>query len=191
MTDTLNNKQEQFKSECKLINLKYEYEGYTGKEQWAIITELTKQEILEKYPEEIKQYIPFVLLSAKQGDIIAEYTRIEDKYRKRQINNEDFYGYEDGFSEVFHKELIEPEFLLPDEEKEIQLQEKMKKKILQERLSLLGDALNTLTPIQRRRIEECYLNGKSSRKIAKEEGVNYSAVDKSIALALKKLRKFY
>ena len=31
---------EQFKKDCKVINLKYEYPGYTGIEQWAIITDL-------------------------------------------------------------------------------------------------------------------------------------------------------
>ena len=38
---------EEFQNECKVINLKYEYEGYTGEEQWAIISELTKKELFE------------------------------------------------------------------------------------------------------------------------------------------------
>ena len=33
--------------------------------------------------------------------------------------------------------------------------------------------------------------GLSSRKIAKEEGVNYSVVDKSLAAARKNFKKFY
>ena len=28
---------EQFKKDCKVINLNYEYPGYTGIEQWAIL----------------------------------------------------------------------------------------------------------------------------------------------------------
>ena len=32
---------EEFQNECKVINLKYEYEGYIGVEQWAIISALT------------------------------------------------------------------------------------------------------------------------------------------------------
>ena len=35
----LSNLKEHFQNECKVINLKYEYEGYTGEEQWAVITE--------------------------------------------------------------------------------------------------------------------------------------------------------
>ena len=38
---------EEFQNECKVINLKYEYEEYIGKEQWAIISELSEEEILE------------------------------------------------------------------------------------------------------------------------------------------------
>ncbi len=46
---------EHFQSECKFINLKYEYEGYTGEEQWAIITELSEKELFEKYPDIISR----------------------------------------------------------------------------------------------------------------------------------------
>lgn len=54
---------EEFQNECKVINLRYEYEGYIGKEQWAIISVLTEKEILEKYSELISDYIPFLTLS--------------------------------------------------------------------------------------------------------------------------------
>lgn len=40
---------ESFQNECKVINMKYEYNGFTGDEQWAIISDLTETEILEKY----------------------------------------------------------------------------------------------------------------------------------------------
>ena len=38
---TLAEQEELFAKDCKLINLKYEYNGYTGDEKWAIITELS------------------------------------------------------------------------------------------------------------------------------------------------------
>ena len=47
---------EQFKCDCKVINLSYEYPGYTGKEKWAIITDLTEEELIEKYEEIISSY---------------------------------------------------------------------------------------------------------------------------------------
>ena len=47
---TLTEQEELFAKDCKLINLKYEYNGYTGDEKWAIITELSVKELWEKYP---------------------------------------------------------------------------------------------------------------------------------------------
>ena len=42
---TLTEQEELFVKDCKLINLKYEYNGYTGAERWAIITELSVKEL--------------------------------------------------------------------------------------------------------------------------------------------------
>ena len=42
---------QQFKQECKLIDLNYEYPGYTGEEKWAIISDLTEEDIMMKYAE--------------------------------------------------------------------------------------------------------------------------------------------
>ena len=39
---------EQFKCDCKVINLSYEYPGYTGEEKWAIITDLTEEELITR-----------------------------------------------------------------------------------------------------------------------------------------------
>lgn len=42
---TLTEQEELFAKDCKLINLKYEYDGYTGTEKWAVVTELTEEEL--------------------------------------------------------------------------------------------------------------------------------------------------
>ena len=47
---TLTEQEELFVKDCKVINLKYEYNGYTGAARWAIITELSVKELWEKYP---------------------------------------------------------------------------------------------------------------------------------------------
>lgn len=48
---TLTEQEELFAKDCKLINLKYEYDGYTGTEKWAVVTELTEEELWDKYPD--------------------------------------------------------------------------------------------------------------------------------------------
>ena len=80
---TLTEQEELFAKDCKLINLKYEYNGYTGDEKWAIITELSVKELGEKYPFVIERYSPFVHLSIAQGEVIDDANRNEDKYAKR------------------------------------------------------------------------------------------------------------
>ena len=80
---TLTEQEELFAKDCKLINLKYEYNGYTGDEKWAIITELSVKELWEKYPLVIERYSPFVHLSIAQGEVINDANRNEDKYAKR------------------------------------------------------------------------------------------------------------
>ena len=69
---TLTEQEELFAKDCKLINLKYEYNGYTGDEKWAIITELSVKELWEKYPLVIERYSPFVHLSIAQGEVIDD-----------------------------------------------------------------------------------------------------------------------
>ena len=52
----LNNQEELFIRDCKLMNLKYEYDGYTGTEKWAVVTELTEEELWDKYPDVIGRF---------------------------------------------------------------------------------------------------------------------------------------
>ena len=73
---TLTEQEELFAKDCKLINLKYEYNGYTGDERWAIITELSVKELWEKYPLVIERYSPFVHLSIAQGEVIDDIVNI-------------------------------------------------------------------------------------------------------------------
>lgn len=69
-----------FQKECKVINLKYEYTGYTGNEKWAIISELTEKAILEKYSIIVSEYIPFIVLTPAFGDVRDEFIRNEKKF---------------------------------------------------------------------------------------------------------------
>lgn len=72
MSDTSNNKKSQGDKKYKVINLKYEYEGYAGNEKWAIISELSEKELFEQYPDKMQRYSHFVLLSVEQGKVISE-----------------------------------------------------------------------------------------------------------------------
>lgn len=187
---TLTEQEELFAKDCKLINLRYEYTNYTGKEKWAVVTELTEKELRKKYPDIIKRYTPFVLLSMAQGEVINEADRNDDKYEKRAKRTLDVYGYEDDISEQFHRELITP-FADPFEQAEEEQLEIEKEQLRRMEIEKVRKVLAMMKPIQKERLCKVVLLGLSSRKIAQEEGVNYSAVDKSIAAAIKNFKKYY
>lgn len=187
---TLTEQEELFAKDCKLINLRYEYTNYTGKEKWAVVTELTEKELRKKYSDIIKRYTPFVLLSMAQGEVINEADRNDDKYEKRAKRTLDVYGYEDDISEQFHRELITP-FADPFEQAEEEHLEIEKEQLRRMEIAKVRKVLEMMKPIQKERLCKVVLMGLSSRKIAQEEGVNYSAVDKSIAAAIKNFKKYY
>lgn len=187
---TLTEQEELFAKDCKLINLRYEYTNYTGKEKWAVVTEITEKELRKKYPDIIKRYTPFVLLSMAQGEVINEADRNDDKYEKRAKRTLDVYGYEDDISEQFHRELIMP-FADPFEQAEEERLEIEKEQLRRMEIAKVRKVLAMMKPIQKERLCKVVLLGLSSRKIAQEEGVNYSAVDKSIAAAIKNFKKYY
>lgn len=56
---TLEQQELLFANDCKLINLRYEYHGYTGTEKWAIVTELAEEELWVKLIISIRFFIRF------------------------------------------------------------------------------------------------------------------------------------
>ena len=176
---------EHFQSECKVINLKYEYEGYTGEEQWAIISELTKKELFEKYPEIVKQYMPFVLLSVEQGKAVYEFRRNESKFYKRSKYNEDAFGYDDELIGIFHSEVFVPDFF------EQQITEEYEENRYQLKMKLLDKALSSLTEKQYKYLITRYVANKSAREIAEAEGVSHQAIEKHLNAAIKEVKKIF
>lgn len=176
---------EEFQNECKVINLKYEYEGYIGKESWAIISALTEKELFAKYPEIIKQYMPFVLLSNEQGQAIYEFRRNESKFYKRSKNNEDAFGYDDELIGIFHSEVFAPSFV------EQQLTEEYEENRYQLKMKLMDKALASLTEKQYKYLISRYVANKSAREIAEAEGVSHQAIEKHLNAAIKKVKKIF
>ena len=128
---------EQFKYECKVINLSYEYPGYTGKEKWAIITDLTEKELIEKYDEIISSYKPFILLFSLFGSVRADYIRNEDKFSKRAKRSISIFDFSEE-TEEHHTEIasneLEEEAISNEMAKQVQAAIAQLKPIQRERL---------------------------------------------------------
>ncbi len=179
MTNTENlTLKQQFAKECKLINLQFEYTGYQGEEQWAIVSELTADELMEKYPELIVTYIPFVRLSVSQGEAITEFNNIEAKHRMRSLRHGHAFDTRDGEFEIHNpKYAYHPNYI--DELEE------------QDEIERLYQAMSSLSEVQKRRLNKYFFDGKTLEAIAVEEGVTKQSIDESIKGAIKKMKKFF
>lgn len=143
---------EAFKADCKVIRLKYEYPGYTGTEKYAIISDLSYEQIVEKHAHVVKPYIPFLLLSKAAGEVFAEFKRNEDKFFKR-MQRDDSYGFEDGTTELYNAGICVPDFTgeLFEEEKDSRI---------------VWAAFARLTPTQKKYVRQHLFGGKTFTRIS-------------------------
>ena len=167
----MTNKTEAFKRDCRVVNMKHQYPGYTGDIQWIVVSELTEEQIMATYPAEIKPYMPFVYMTSEMFAPIVAFDTNERTYRRRVALHEDIYGYEDGIFERFHPDLVSDPFDLPD-------------------WSNLYAAIAKLSALQQSRIRMWAFEGMTFVEIAQVENSTKQAVKKSVDHALKKMRKF-
>lgn len=180
---------EQFKKDCKLIYLDREYNGFIGNQKWAIITDLSEEELRRKYVAVLEKYIPYVLLSEAQGEPILESIRNNHKHEMRSKRTTEPFNYDDELLPLFHSELLS--FVDPLEGKENIIERVNEEHALDELIIKVHRTLSLMKPIQRDRLIKNVVRGLSSRKIAKEEGVNYSTIDKSIKAAKKNFKRIF
>ena len=167
---------EAFKADCKVIRLKYEYPGYTGTEKYAIISDLSYEQIVEKHAHVVKPYIPFLLRSKAAGEVFAEFKRNEDKFFKR-MQRDDSYGFDDGTTELYNAGICVPDFTgeLFEEEKDSRI---------------VWAAFARLTPTQKKYVRQHLFGGKTFTRIAKDEGKSIKTVQEAYIAAIKKMKKF-
>ena len=162
----------EFNEDCKIIDLQNEYRGFTGKERFAIVTRLNEAELMNKYKDIVKEYVPFLLLTTEQGKVIDDYSKAEVAYRRLVKRRHSKYSIDDGEFEVHHPELATEVNVLEQTEKEE-----------------LHNCLEQLNEVHRSRVIKYFFYGMSLTEIANEEDVSRQAVAQSIQVAIKHLRK--
>ena len=160
-----------FKKDCRIINLRKEYPGYIGDENWLLVSSISKDNIMKIYHKEIQPYISFIYMTQETFTPIVKYHSNQRKHEIRLLENADIFSYEDGISESFHPELVFTPFNKPD-------------------WTLLYEAIDQLEEKQKERIKKRYFLKFNMSEIAKEEGTSKQAIEKSITRALNSLRKF-
>ena len=165
-----------FRQDCQAINLQYEYgKEFNGYEKYAIITNLTEKELLEKYETILQKYKPFLLLPKQFGEIRRSYINNENKHWTRAYRNGDGFNYDDEITIALHPELVGESF-------EDAILDKMQ--VMQ-----IKQYIRTLPKNQRERISAFLFEEKTAREIARDEGVHHSAINKTIKIVLEKIKK--
>ena len=165
-----------FKQECKIINLVIEYGRQTGDIRYAVITDLTEDELDLKYSEELSKYRPFIILSRAMGLAIREHQRNDEKFRKRFSR-----------STADYESIID--MITVDDEQTIKYREAIELRSKEQFLEAGRKAMALLTPLQRQYIIRYYQDGATLDEIATETGTRRDTVWENLEAARRKFRK--
>ena len=154
-----------FKGDCKVINLAIEYPGYTGKEKYAIITDLSRDELEAQYKDITEKYEPFLILTREMGLVIKQFQSNEKKHEQRSKRNEHIFDSTDDRDSLL--------VVLSVGDAQARIEAEITR---QEFIEATRYALNTLTPLQCQYLKAHYLENKSYQRISEETGKRLGTV---------------
>lgn len=148
-----------------ILNIEYEYPGFTGTEKWMIITDLSEEEFAVLYPEKYLCWKEAVIMSVEMG---KEVIRYHNNNRKHAIRNADMVPLQD--IEAIPQKKVVKDNTIKD--------------------PLTKAALGTVTEKQRRRILGFYQAELTKKEIAEAEECSTQAVGQSIDNGIKRMKKY-
>ncbi len=177
-----------FSEECYIINFTTQYprtgiddDIYLASEnniKWMISSPYSEAVFKEKYAEILSVLQPFEYIDINIAITIKECNKELYDYDNHISRNVDYYAYEDGTTEAAKGKSLQTGYWEDKEEADRQVWRKI--------FLARGFELIKLMPAkQRERLYKNKVEGKSIRQIGDEEGINYSAVAKSIRAAEK------
>ncbi len=146
----------------KVMDLSIEYNGYIGDAKYAIITDLSEKELNSEHANEIKEYVPFVILTSEMYEAMTDSYKKDDRERKREALYHDSFAFDEGIELADESADV---FFLSDSSYNMQ-------RILDKMMSLPGR--------QGPRMYKRYFLHMTSAEIARSEGVDSSSVRESI-----------
>ncbi len=154
-----------FNKSYSVISLPYEYKGYQGKIRYAIVTDLTEDELISLYADEIEQYRPFVIITREMRLAMRIYDRNENKHRMRQARGERLINDELDYSCIYL-------YLIADDEQTVLESKCDSEKIIE----LCKQAMLTLDPKEYDCLVRHFIEGTSIRVMAREDNVNKNTI---------------
>lgn len=169
-----------FKDDCKVIKLEAEYAGYTGDEKYAVITDLSSDELEALYSKELNRFRPYIILTREMGEVIREYHRNNEKFAKREARNMSVFitCSETEEAQIQALSVEDAQTILQAESDDVEESQRI--------YQLSSKALKTLTPLQREYLIRHFINGESIRAIAEQTGTRKNNVLKTYRRGLKK-----
>ena len=163
---------ERFKKVCKFIVMEEEYPGWTGHEDFGIITDMTEGELLNRFPAVMKALRPYIILDTEFGKARNVFINNDRRNMRHKKKTESLFDADDDL-ECHHKEAAQPDF-----------SDSVNNRIIVEA------AFSCLTRIQAIRVYKHFYFEMSSYQIAESEGgnVNPKTVRDSIEASLKKMK---
>lgn len=162
-----------FMKDCKVLNLAKEYEGYTGEEKYAIITDLSEEELNLCFKEELEKYRPYVILSTKMYAVILESNRNDEREHKRAYRSHDAFAIDD--ERAPSDASSDPAIIAESDD--------TYNHIIEEMMKLPGR--------QGQRLYQHYVLGYSIDEIAASEGITAASVYESLSRAKKAMHKVF
>ncbi len=160
-------------NDYKVIKLAKEYDNYTGEEKYAIITDLSEEELNLRYKDELEKYRPFVILSQEMYSVILESNRNDEREHKRAYRCHDAFAIDDERAAL--EANSDPAIIAESDD--------TYNHIINEMMKLPGR--------QGQRLYQHYVLGFSIDEIAASEGITAASVYESLSRAKKAMHKVF
>lgn len=177
-----NTKNENF----KIYDYKEEYLDFTSGICHIVATDIANDELILAMRDagiDVDTLGKYIIIPLSCAEAFNESYNNDEKYGKREKRKENVQGYEDGDTEIHHKEIANDEDVLAM----LIDKEDISSNILKKRA--LREAFEELTEVQERRVTLYFQDQKTLREIAEIEGCSTISVHESIKGAIKKLKK--
>jgi hypothetical protein len=168
----------EFDSACKVKRIHYIYPDFVGNEKYIIITNLSDEQLKEKFEMFLPLYTPYILLTKDMWAAYQDFHANEMKYSYR-MHCADIYEIDDDRAERKHCELSVPDFT-----------EKLFDDDVRSEEGIVRAAFLTLSSKQQARVKAYVFQNMSFDEIAVQEGKDKKTIYESYMSALKKMKKY-
>lgn len=159
---------DEFKKHCNFELCTKRYPDWIGSEKYIVITDDAEKDLLEAFPEIMKELSPYVIVG-------RYFAKMNDDMR---YNDSKSAASSFSLDQIDDYENLSEGFVAPD------FSENLCSK------DAISRALLCLTEIQKARVQRLFYANKTLKEIALEDGVSITSVFESISAALEKMRVF-